>query len=383
MAINPQVGAAMIGGGSNLLGGALGLFAQRSANKTNLQIAREANLANNYINQSNIDYQRWALQSQQKYASFANQLAMAKEAGVNPYLAVGSPAQGGAAGTPVSHAMQPARVEPENALGTAIGRTGSEMANVMALVAQANKDTQEAKGHEIDNITKGAVNKAQLESLGKTVEAQTIQNRLSSDTYNAMVHNADLINQKLEKENQLYDIEKDIKIFTRDKIQPQELAKIIEEIKLIQEQGLTQQSQRALNDAMSRAHLTQAAASMILARVEQYKAPSQVALNHAMANNQQAQAEVNKLAARLKHTEAFIYDKFGYAIAEAQERGLNAEALQKEENLKTIWLEQQQLHKDLSWTDFKTIMSSLIPVSVLGGLFSKFGSSPAPVSGFR
>lgn len=378
-----DLASAAFSGGANIVGGVLGYAAQRSANKTNLQIARETSAYNQAINESNLSWQREALRSQQNYASFANQIKMAKDAGVNPYLAIGSPAQGGAAGTPVSHAMQAARVEPENALGTAIGRTGSDMANVMALVAQANKDTQEAKGHEIDNITKGAVNKAQLESLGKTVEAQTIQNRLSTDTYDAMVHNADLINQKLEKENQLYDIEKDIKIFTRDKIQPQELAKIIEEIKLIQEQGLTQQSQRALNDAMGRAHLTQAAASMILARVEQFKAPSQVQLNKAMAENQQTQAAVNRVAERLKKSEAFVYDKFGYAIAEAQKRGLDAEALQKEENLKNIWLEQQHLHKDLSWTDFKTIMSSLIPVSVLGGLFSKFGSSPAPVTGFR
>ena len=47
--INPVVGAALIQGGSNFLGGLFGASAQDKANKTNLQIARENNLANQQL----------------------------------------------------------------------------------------------------------------------------------------------------------------------------------------------------------------------------------------------------------------------------------------------------------------------------------------------
>ena len=43
--IAPVVGAALVAGGSSLLGNALGALSTSSANKTNLQIARENNQA--------------------------------------------------------------------------------------------------------------------------------------------------------------------------------------------------------------------------------------------------------------------------------------------------------------------------------------------------
>ena len=49
MPINPLVGAAMISGGSNFVSGLFGASAQDKSNKTNLQIARENNLANQQL----------------------------------------------------------------------------------------------------------------------------------------------------------------------------------------------------------------------------------------------------------------------------------------------------------------------------------------------
>ena len=57
--IAAQVGAAVVSGASSLLGGLLGNHAQSSANRTNLQIARETNAANQQLadkqNQWNLD----------------------------------------------------------------------------------------------------------------------------------------------------------------------------------------------------------------------------------------------------------------------------------------------------------------------------------------
>ena len=59
MAINPNVGAGLVSAGSQLLGGVFGGLAQDKAHKTNLQIARENNAANQQLqatqNQWNLD----------------------------------------------------------------------------------------------------------------------------------------------------------------------------------------------------------------------------------------------------------------------------------------------------------------------------------------
>ena len=47
--IAAQVGAALVGAGSSLVGGLLGNKAQSDANKTNLQIARETNASNQQL----------------------------------------------------------------------------------------------------------------------------------------------------------------------------------------------------------------------------------------------------------------------------------------------------------------------------------------------
>lgn len=43
MPLNPLIGGALISGASSLLGGMFGSASQSSANRTNLQIARETN----------------------------------------------------------------------------------------------------------------------------------------------------------------------------------------------------------------------------------------------------------------------------------------------------------------------------------------------------
>ena len=355
--------AAGIAAGGSLLGGLLGARSQSQANAQNLAIARETNASNERINEANLAWQREALKSQQQYASFENQLAMARAAGVNPYLAMGNQTAASGGGTPVSHAMQAAHVEPVNAFASALGRSGVDMANVMSLIASANKSQEEAKGQSIDNITKGAINAAQLDSLGKTIEAQTIRNRLSNDTYDAQVENAKLINAHLEKENVLFDIEKDIKTFTKDKILPEQLRKILQEIKLIQEKGLTEQSQRSLNDALAKAHITSANAAMIQAKVQQSIAPSQIGLNKAMAANQMSQVTLNEQHAEFYRQENSIKRSFGGKIADAMLEQINKGNLLTDASIEKIYSENKYIQQQYDLGVFKAIIGSLLPIA--------------------
>ena len=78
------VGAALVGAGSSLVGGALGNKAQSEANKTNLQIARETNAANQQLaeQQNQWNLQQWNRENE--YNSAAAQKQRLIDAGMNP-----------------------------------------------------------------------------------------------------------------------------------------------------------------------------------------------------------------------------------------------------------------------------------------------------------
>ena len=84
--IAAQVGAAIVGGAPSLLGGFMGNSAQKSANRTNLQIARETNAANQQLaekqNQWNLD--QWNRENE--YNSAAAQKQRLIDAGLNPMM---------------------------------------------------------------------------------------------------------------------------------------------------------------------------------------------------------------------------------------------------------------------------------------------------------
>lgn len=73
-----------IGAGANLLGGLLGFSGQKSANKANLQIAREQMAFNRQEAQKQRD---WQEEYYKKYSSPIAQSSQYRAAGLNPYLA--------------------------------------------------------------------------------------------------------------------------------------------------------------------------------------------------------------------------------------------------------------------------------------------------------
>lgn len=132
MPINPVVGAALIQGGSSMLGGLFGASAQDKANKTNLQIARENNLANQQLqkNQNEWNLQQW--ERENKYNSASSQKQRLLDAGYNPALAVGQVATGSATSNQLQSAPytpnQQVEVQPVNYM-QGIGNAANDFVN--------------------------------------------------------------------------------------------------------------------------------------------------------------------------------------------------------------------------------------------------------------
>lgn len=116
--IAPAVAAALIAGGSsilsNVIGGVSNSAAQREANETNLQIARETNKFNYDIHQSDIA-QQWAMwRAQNEYNDPYSVIQRLQRAGVNPAFlggqALSSPAS--SMNVPSGSPMLPTSVQP-------------------------------------------------------------------------------------------------------------------------------------------------------------------------------------------------------------------------------------------------------------------------------
>lgn len=126
--MDPIIGGALIGGGAQLLGGALGLLGSSNANETNTRNVDATNAANVLMNQRTNDANVWMAQKanetnvqlagenrswQEKMANTAyqRQVADMRAAGLNPILAA---MRGGGADTPAGSVatVTPARVSP-------------------------------------------------------------------------------------------------------------------------------------------------------------------------------------------------------------------------------------------------------------------------------
>lgn len=201
--IAPLIGAALIAGGSSILGGALSAASQSSANSTNRSIADSTNESNYKIAQMNNEYnaaqtdkilawQRKQWEDTNRYNSAASQVQRLREAGLNPYLM----ANGGSAGTTTAMSgtsparadsvqMQAAHVDPV-INGQYLSEAGNNAVNAYL---QYKEKFAQVKQIEIDNQTRLAENVNRLyntyaDTMNKKAqhEYQNIQNYIADAT---------------------------------------------------------------------------------------------------------------------------------------------------------------------------------------------------------
>ena len=152
MGINANIGSGLIGAGSQLLGGIAGGIAQNSANKTNLQISRENNAANQQLqasqNQWNVD--QWNRENTYNSASAQKQRLL--DAGLNPSMALSNIATGSAQSSQLTSAPytpnQQVQVQPVN-YASGISNAGNDFVtsylNMRMMKANVEKSEAEAK----------------------------------------------------------------------------------------------------------------------------------------------------------------------------------------------------------------------------------------------
>ena len=154
MPINALVGASLVSGASSMLGGVLGAGSQASANKANLQIARENNLANQQLqkNQNEWNLSQW--ERENKYNSASSQKQRLLDAGYNPALASGQVAAGSATSNQLQSAPytpnQQVQVQPVN-YAQGLGNAGNDFVNSY-LNMSMNKAQIEKTKAEADNL---------------------------------------------------------------------------------------------------------------------------------------------------------------------------------------------------------------------------------------
>lgn len=178
--LNPAAGVvgSIIGGISSQASSQAALKAQREVNATNLQIARETNQANLDLYREQFANSEKMMRAEQSWNSEQAQVARLREAGLNPALAFGSSAS---VGTPSLPSASPAvggsvQAAPYEAY------TDSFLSGVLQSlpnIAQSLDTFARSRGQQIDNQTRDAYNRKQLEVMVADIDNKLMSSKLS------------------------------------------------------------------------------------------------------------------------------------------------------------------------------------------------------------
>lgn len=350
-AIPTDIGSAAISGGASVIGSILGYAGQKSANKTNLKIARETNEMNKLIaDQANANSYK-IFREQLGYNSPINQRKMLEAAGYNPAnLYAGSSAAVSAPAAPDQKVpqMQSAQVTPYLGFSQDLAVMGQNL----AAIAAARKENAEAKQQELQNEATLKRIGLEFDALGLKNDWQRIENKFKADTYDKNVEYA--INQAdiaLEQKNELHMRNALYEIYG-EKEYKAKINQLEEQAKLWSEQGRTEITKQDLNRALGKKAISDAALNAIQGWYIKYKAPSEVAVNNAIGRNQGWQAEMS-------HEQYKILLEFGRnekatsILRDLRQAEFSEAATEKAFN------ELKMINKDLDWYEFQRLCDGI------------------------
>ena len=160
MPLDPRVLAAGIQGGFSLLGSGLNYFSQKETMAQQMNLMREQN-----------KFQEYMTNKQNLWNSEPAQMNRIAQAGLNPALAFGDSSSGGVASVSAPPNLQAPQVD--------FSDVGLSAAQAFGAIAAGTKDSEEAKGANINNMTLNAMNQKKLELLDSELASQETNRSLS------------------------------------------------------------------------------------------------------------------------------------------------------------------------------------------------------------
>ena len=212
MPLDPLIGSALISGASSLLGGLFGSGAQSSANRTNLQIARETNQMQYQMFQEQNAFNERMYNQMQQYNTPAAQMQRYQEAGINPYVAAGNVQTGN-----VQSALQSAQPLPLHTAQVmpvdAFKDTFSQIGNVISQYAQndlalSQAQKNRAESNWIDRLNGAQFNKlsAETNNLYQQGSLLGLDYKMKNDTLGNYIKLSDLSVLNAEKTNEQLEV---------------------------------------------------------------------------------------------------------------------------------------------------------------------------------
>lgn len=212
MPLDPLIGSALISGASSLLGGFFGSGAQSSANRTNLQIARETNQMQYQMFQEQNAFNERMYNQMQQYNTPAAQMQRYQEAGINPYVAAGNVQTGNAQSALQSAQPLPlhtAQVMPVDAFKDSFSQIGnviSQYAQNELALSQAQKNRAEAGW--VDRLNGAQLNKTSAETANLYQQGSLLglDYKMKNDTLGNYIKLSDLSVLNAEKTNEQLEV---------------------------------------------------------------------------------------------------------------------------------------------------------------------------------
>lgn len=273
------LGAAGIGAAGSLLGGLLGTSSQKSANSTNLQIARETNQMNRELFNQQLAWQEDMWNKTNAYNDPSHQVELLQRAGINPAAVYGNGSTSPASmpSVPSAPQMQGATVNPVDY---------SYLGNVVDNGVNAYLNNQ-----ILNNTIDKTAADAQIAKVQAEFDAKSLQDRLIRTANDAS-------KSEFERETARMELKFLTTTFDQRVMQSEQLTKINklqmdETFNRIQESKLRQTAQQIANEFAPQANAAQL--KQYQASISQMYAAARA--SDASAANQYAQEALNNLSA--------------------------------------------------------------------------------------
>lgn len=224
MALDPRVLAAGIQGGFSLLGSGLNYFSQKEVMAQQMNLMREQN-----------KFQEYMTNKQNLWNSEPAQMQRITQAGLNPALVFGDSSSGSVASVSAPPNLQAPQVD--------FSDVGLSAAQAFGAIAAGTKDSEEAKGINIDNMTRAAMNQKQLEHIDSILQSEETNRSLTRMQRSMAKSQRDWVNFQLRLGNSTFDSQVESRTLQNLETKAR--------TEMIKEQGINFQADTALKKSMT------------------------------------------------------------------------------------------------------------------------------------